>query len=182
MMRLSMVLVWVMAVSSTAAAEPKREGFMIGASLGGGGANSCRECSAGGGPFAELHVGWWLRRDLGLSYEAWAFLNGTDPLQEMNAHGLGLATVTTRIRSRWWLKGGIGLALYQQSNPLEDELTGMDTNVELRGLGLGAGVGYELYQSRGAFVVEASGRLGGSLFADHGAGAAGAVGIGVTWN
>ena len=57
-----------------------------------------------------------------------------------------------------------------------------DSSTDLKGFGLGTAAGYELYQSRGAFVVEASTRLGVSMFPDHGAGLAGALGIGVTWN
>lgn len=122
-----------------------------------------------GGPFAELHIGWWINPRWAISYEAWAFVGQTDPLGEVRVSGLGLATVTKRIAARTWVKAGAGLALHQSSNELVDELTGMTSRLELRGVGLGAGLDHELIQ-RGAIAIDASVRVGASIFPDHGGG------------
>jgi|MudIll2142460700_1097286.scaffolds.fasta_scaffold52975_4 hypothetical protein len=177
-----LVVTIVLALSGSAHAEPERSGFLVGLSLGGGGANACRDCLAGGGAAGELHLGWWINDRVAVGYEAWVVVGDANQLDTMSAQGLGLVTATIRVAPRWWVKGGAGLALYQEAHPLDDQLLMKDSEVELRGFGLGTAAGYELYQSRGSFVVEASGRIGASMFPDHGGGVSGALGVGVTWN
>lgn len=176
------VLVGVLAIATPVAAEPVRSGLMIGASLGGGGADGCRECLARAGAAFDFHVGWWITKKLAASYEVWGFIGDTNALGTMSVHGLGLITATVHVAPRWWVKAGAGFAMYQEDHAFTDELTGMDTSLDFKGFGLGTAVGYELYQSRGSFVIEASGRFGASMFPDHGAGMAGSVGVGLSWN
>jgi hypothetical protein len=175
-------LVALAVLHTPAVAEPTRSGFMIGASMGGGGANACRDCDASGGPAAELHIGAWLTPQFALSYEAWIFLGDTTKLDNMTSQGFGLVTATLHVAPRWYVKGGLGLALYEKTHAITDPLLGMDTSVELKGFGLGTGAGYELYQSTGSFVVDVSGRLAVSMFPGHGAGVMGGVALGVSWN
>jgi len=172
----------VLALAGSASAEPTRSGLMFGASLGGGGTNGCRDCDASGGPFAELHIGAWLTPRFALSYEAWINTGNPQDIDHMTGQGFGLATATTRLAPRWWLKGGLGFAMYTRRSPITDPLIGMDTSIDHKGFGLGSGVGYELHQSPGSFVVDVSARLAAGLFPGHGAGVMTGLGIGVSWN
>jgi len=169
-------------LTTVASADPDRHGFMIGASLGAGGATACGgDCDRLAGGAAEVHIGAWLNPQWALSYEAWVYTGDPTSLVA-NGTGVGLATVTTRLAPRVWIKAGAGLALYMHDDPVAMQLTGMDTSLRHRGLGLGAGVGYELYQSPGSIVVDLSARTMVGMYPDHGANMAGGALLGVSWN
>ena len=171
----------VLSFATTAVAEPTRSGLMLGGSLGAGGASACRDCDQLAGAAAELHIGYWINPQWAVSYEAWVFTGDTGQII-LSAQGASLATVTTRAASRVWLKAGAGLALYTQEDPITDELFGTEMSRQYRGLGIGAGVGYELYQSPGSLVVDVSGRSLLGIFPDHGTSLAASALIGVSWN
>jgi hypothetical protein len=183
MMRTSLgAMIAIAALHAPTLAEPTRSGFMVGASLGGGGASACRDCDTNGGPSAEVHIGAWINPRFALSYEAWVFIGDPTQLDNVTSQGFGLVTATLRVAPRWYVKGGVGLALYEKVHPVTDGLLNMSTSVELKGFGIGTALGYELYQSKGSFVVDASGRLALSMFPDHGGGLMGGAAIGVSWN
>ena len=171
----------ILAAATPALADPPRHGFMIGASLGAGGATACDGCERLAGGAAELHIGGWLTPQWALSYEVWVY-SGDPRHLVMDGTGVALATVTTRVAQRVWIKEGVGLALYEHDDPIATEITGSDMRLQRRGFGLGTGVGYELYQSPGSLVVDLSARTMVGLYPDHGANVAGSVLLGVSWN
>lgn len=175
------IILAILVASSPAAAEPKRSGFMVGASLGAGGASACDGCERLAGGAAEIHIGGWLTPQFALSYEAWVFTG--DPSRMIyNGSGAGMAVATMRVAPRVWVKGGAGMAMYTHEDPIGEGLTGNDMSIEHRGVGLGAGVGYELYQSRGSFVIDVSARSVLGMFPGHGASVSGSALIGLSWN
>jgi len=167
--------------TATATAEPTRSGLQLGLSMGGGAATACRDCDRSAGLSLELHGGAWLTPRFAVGGEVWASVGPAD-IDNAVGQALMLATATTRVGERWWIKGGAGVARYFQQHALEDELLAMDTSIEYVGLGVGGGVGYELHQSKGAFVVDVSARVAGMAFPGHGVGGMSALGLGVTWN
>ena len=178
---LAIVVVLLGAQIQVAHAGPTRSGFLIGASLGGGGGGGCTGCEDVGGGLFELHVGGWLNPRWAIAYEAWGVFGDPTKLETPAFQGFALGTATRRLAPRLWVKGGVGVAMFSPRETIVDELTG-ERHEMLRGLGLSSGLGYELHQSRGSFVVDVSGRVGVGLFPDHGRSVVGGLGIGVTWN
>jgi hypothetical protein len=182
-----LVIVGIVAValsrSATAAADPVRRNFLIGASLGAGGAGACDACASLNGPLFELHLGWWLNPTWALSAEVSVLedLEATTSF-EPTATTLALATVTAHVAGRIWVKGGVGLADYDREDAFTNALLGTQERDHVEGLGLGSALGYELFQSDGSIVIELSGRLGLAVFGDRGTSLMGGVALGLTWN
>jgi hypothetical protein len=179
----TVVLVFATLAPAKARAEAVRHGFLVGGSLGGGGASACRDCEGVSGPIAELHLGGWLTPTWALAYEAWVFtdLAGSQSFEPAGL-GMGLVTVTRHMGERTWVKSGLGFAEYQRSDALSGGLLGEDDSARYPGLGLGAAAGYELYQSDGSIVIDLSSRLGAGILPGHGASVAGALAVGLNWN
>jgi hypothetical protein len=141
--------------SPTPAPGPRREGFLIGFSLGSGFSETYE-------PAFDFHLGGMARPDLALTLEFY----GVDKRKGRSAGIIG-AGVQYWPSRRFWAKGGLGYGSVETDSV-------DDTDGEAR-LGALAGAGYELVQS-GRFTLDVQAR---GVLLRGGSGAS--LGLGFNW-
>jgi hypothetical protein len=142
-----------------------RSGLTIGVGLGFGGtsANNCGD-SCGAGFAYELHIGGMLNPQLALLFQISGVMHSIPNSSIDTYNTMYLAAVQFFPTNQLWLKGGVGLAHYTETDVFTGD-QGDDT-----GKAIMVAAGYEVYQT-GPFAVDLQLHLGESFYSvakDHG--------------
>ena len=172
------------AFGQTSDSPVERKGFVIGVGIGGGVIsfdNSNQEGSfeeaQGGGTFPNLKLGWMVNDRLailatlpGMIYEFEEKDRSFDAI---------IPSVQYWVKNRWWINGGIGLAI--DGPALYEKTEGEDWNF---GCAVAASTGYELLQKK-KFVLDLQTQLQlGRVFMENDQyrdGVVFSVGLGFNW-
>lgn len=144
-----------------------RDGLQLGFGFGGGDID-CTDCDTGLDAFgADFHIGKMLNPNLSIGGQVWT-MGHSEELDGIDATATLFHTIITANAQYWvlprlWLRGGLGVAYASVS--IESDLIDIEAQSEA-GLGLMAGVGYEVLTTR-TFALDLEMQFGAGFYSNE---------------